>query len=201
MTFGVTEWEMTRHAVTSVSNTRAGGRDTISQSEAGSDHDWPIRGEEDDRSLADMPTGSVTIVTGSVTIMWRYFVSRHFLVFSFSVKPGLLSVSLCHHLCPSHCLSRGLVLGNIDTQYLCLVTRSMSRLCDGIGTDDAADVWFLLTAKLLACPRLLLDDRAATHLIYADLAAVRTMKWENNVHKMVLKQDVFKIMKKTVPIC
>ena len=94
MTFGVTEWEMTRHAVTSVSNTRAGGRDTISQSEAGSDHDWPIRGKEDDRSLADMPTGSVTIVTGSVTIMWRYFVSRHFLVFSFSVKPGL-SVATC----------------------------------------------------------------------------------------------------------
>ena len=48
--------------------------------------------------------------------------------------------SLCRHLCPSHCLSRGLVLGNIDPQYLCLVTRSMSRLCDGIGTDDAADV-------------------------------------------------------------
>lgn len=104
--WAATEWDMTWNTVTSVTNTRDEERDTISQSEGEKALSWPIRSS---RSQADNPTGSVTIVT----IMWRYCVSRHFLVSSCSRNLGFFvsaSVSLSPR--PSHCPRHGFGPGN-----------------------------------------------------------------------------------------
>lgn len=113
--WAATEWDMTWNTVTSVTNTRDEERDTISQSEGEKALSWPIRSS---RSQADNPTGSVTIVT----IMWRYCVSRHFLVSSCSRNLGFLCprLSRCHHgrhIVPGMVLVLGTILGasNIDS--------------------------------------------------------------------------------------